>query len=189
MKFFAKSLVFIGAIFLTGGTDLVISSAGEPSTVRAPLGLLVSVIAAALLTTGILIHRRLARGDESRLASVLVFIGAILLTAGTDFVISAPRTLLAPWGVRASMLGAALLTTGIAIQRRVLYGDRPRFPDALIFVGAILLAVGTDLVISTAGVPMLSTLGGPLGVIASMAGAGMLTSGILIHRGLSRPSP
>jgi hypothetical protein len=188
MKFFAGALVLIGAILLTGGTDLVISTAGEPSTVRAPLGLLVSVIAAGLLTTGILIHRHLAQSGESRLASVLVFIGAILLTAGTDFVISAPRTILAPWGLRASMLGVALLTTGMAMQRRVLYGDRPRFPDGLIFVGGILLALGTDLVISTAGVPMLSTLGGPLGVIASMVGAGLLTAGILIHRRLRRPS-
>jgi hypothetical protein len=189
MKFFANALVLIGAISLTGGTDLVISTAGSPSTVRAPLGLFISVIAAALLTTGILIHRHLTRSGESRLPSVLIFIGAILLTAGTDLVISAPRTILAAWAVRASMLGVALLTTGIAIQQRLRYGDRPRFPDGLIFVGAILLALGTDLVISTAGVPMLSTLGGPLGVIASMVGAGLLTTGILMHYRLPRPSP
>ncbi|MGH8011096.1 MAG: hypothetical protein ACREQ4_01190 [Candidatus Binataceae bacterium] len=51
--------------------------------------------------------------------------------------------------------------------------------DIMIFFGAILLTVGTDLVIATAGTP--STVGGPLGVIASLIGVALLTAGILNH--------
>jgi hypothetical protein len=67
--------------------------------------------------------------------------------------------------------------------------------DSMIFLGALLLAFGTDLVIATSGEP--STLGGPLGVIASLLGTALLTAGILNHcrmtreqRGIeNRPSP
>ncbi|MGH7916986.1 MAG: hypothetical protein ACREQE_05910 [Candidatus Binataceae bacterium] len=51
--------------------------------------------------------------------------------------------------------------------------------DIMIFFGAILLTLGTDLVIATAGTA--STVGGPLGVIASLIGVALLTAGILNH--------
>lgn len=56
--------------------------------------------------------------------------------------------------------------------------------DTMIFLGALLLAFGTDLVIATSGEP--STLGGPLGVIASLIGTALLTAGILNHCRMTR---
>jgi hypothetical protein len=54
----------------------------------------------------------------------------------------------------------------------------------MIFFGALLLAFGTDLVIATSGEP--STLGGPLGVVASLLGTALLTAGILNHCRMTR---
>ena len=70
MRFFADLLVFVGAILLTLGTDLVIIAAGVPAeaTIRqsiAVIGAIASLIGGALLTTGILNHCRLSRGNES----------------------------------------------------------------------------------------------------------------------------
>jgi hypothetical protein len=59
------------------------------------------------------------------------------------------------------------------------------FSDILVFFGAILLTFGTDLEVQTAG-QSLSSVGGLLGVLASLIGAGLLTTGILNHRRLSR---
>jgi TRAP-type C4-dicarboxylate transport system permease small subunit len=61
MRFFADVLVFFGAVLLTFGTDLVISTAGESSTLGGPLGVIASLIGVSLLTTGILNHYRLSR--------------------------------------------------------------------------------------------------------------------------------
>jgi len=58
------------------------------------------------------------------------------------------------------------------------------FADILVFIGAILLTFGTDLEIQTAG--QSGTLGGPLGVLASLIGVAFLTTGILNHCRLSR---
>jgi hypothetical protein len=58
------------------------------------------------------------------------------------------------------------------------------FADILVFLGAILLTFGTDLEIQTAG--QSGTLGGPLGVLASLIGVAFLTTGILNHYRLSR---
>ena len=58
MSFAADLMVVIGAVLLTFGTDLVISSAGAPATVGAPLGVLVSIIGAAVLTSGLVLNRR-----------------------------------------------------------------------------------------------------------------------------------
>ena len=76
MRFFADLLVFVGAILLTLGTDLVIIAAGVPAeaTIRqsiAVIGALVSSIGVALLTTGILNHCRLSRVNESEDAAGL----------------------------------------------------------------------------------------------------------------------
>jgi hypothetical protein len=57
--------------------------------------------------------------------------------------------------------------------------------DILIFVGAIALTFGTDLVIETAG-QNLNSVGGLLGVIASLIGVAFLTTGLLNHYRLSR---
>jgi hypothetical protein len=70
MRFFADLLVFVGAILLTLGTDLVIIAAGVPAeaTIRqsiAVIGAVASLIGVALLTTGILNHCRLSRVIES----------------------------------------------------------------------------------------------------------------------------
>lgn len=56
--------------------------------------------------------------------------------------------------------------------------------DSMIFLGALLLAFGTDLVIATSGEA--STLGGPLGVVASLLGTALLTAGILNHCRMTR---
>lgn len=56
--------------------------------------------------------------------------------------------------------------------------------DLMIVIGAILLTFGTDLVINTAGTQ--STVGAPLGVIISVLGTTVLTSGILINRRRAR---
>ncbi|HVC44738.1 MAG TPA: hypothetical protein VND20_07955 [Candidatus Binataceae bacterium] len=55
--------------------------------------------------------------------------------------------------------------------------------DLMVFIGAILLTAGTDLVIETAG-QNLAQVGGLLGVIVSVVGVSMLTAGILTNRGL-----
>jgi hypothetical protein len=70
MRFFADLLVFVGAILLTLGTDLVIIAAGVPAeaTIRqsiAVIGGLASLVGVALLTTGILNHCRLSRVNEN----------------------------------------------------------------------------------------------------------------------------
>ncbi|HTT76178.1 MAG TPA: hypothetical protein VMF50_09410 [Candidatus Binataceae bacterium] len=57
--------------------------------------------------------------------------------------------------------------------------------DLMIFFGVILLTVGTDLVIETAGQNM-GSVGGLLGTLLSVIGASLLTAGILNHRGLTR---
>ena len=59
------------------------------------------------------------------------------------------------------------------------------FSDIMIFFGAILLTTGTDLVVETAG-QNLSSLGGLLGVLLSVIGVSLLTSGLLSHSRLSR---
>jgi hypothetical protein len=58
MSLGADLLIVIGAILLTFGTDLVISSASAPATVGAPLGVLVSMIGTAALVSGLLLNRR-----------------------------------------------------------------------------------------------------------------------------------
>jgi hypothetical protein len=59
------------------------------------------------------------------------------------------------------------------------------FADILIFLGAILLTFGTDLELQTSG-QSLNSVGGLLGVIASLIGTAFLTTGILNHYRLSR---
>lgn len=59
------------------------------------------------------------------------------------------------------------------------------FADILVFFGAILLTLGTDLEIQTAGQAG-AAVGGVLGVIASLIGVAFLTTGILNHCRLSR---
>ena len=54
--------------------------------------------------------------------------------------------------------------------------------DLMVFIGAILLTAGTDLVVETAGQD-LASVGGLLGVLASVIGVSLLTAGILSHRG------
>jgi hypothetical protein len=55
----------------------------------------------------------------------------------------------------------------------------------LVFFGGILLTFGTDLVIETAGQNM-NSLGGLLGVLASLIGVALLMAGLLSHYRLSR---
>jgi hypothetical protein len=57
--------------------------------------------------------------------------------------------------------------------------------DLLVFFGAILLTFGTDLVVETAG-QNLSSVGGLLGVIASLLGTALFVTGLLNHYRLSR---
>jgi hypothetical protein len=59
------------------------------------------------------------------------------------------------------------------------------FSDILIFIGAILLTVGTDLVVETAG-QNLGSVGGLLGVLVSIIGVSLLTAGLLSHSRLTR---
>jgi hypothetical protein len=59
------------------------------------------------------------------------------------------------------------------------------FSDVLVFVGGILLTFGTDLVVETAG-QNLASVGGLLGVLASLLGAALLITGLLSHYRLSR---
>jgi hypothetical protein len=58
MSLAADLMTLIGAILLTFGTDLVISSASAPATVGAPLGVLVSIIGTTVLVSGMLLNRR-----------------------------------------------------------------------------------------------------------------------------------
>ncbi len=55
----------------------------------------------------------------------------------------------------------------------------------MIFFGAILLTLGTDLVVATAG-QNLASLGGLLGVLLSVIGVSLFTAGLLSHFRLSR---
>ena len=59
------------------------------------------------------------------------------------------------------------------------------FADILILAGAILLTFGTDLIIETAGHD-LASLGGLLGLMASIVGVALLVTGILNHSRLTR---
>ena len=59
------------------------------------------------------------------------------------------------------------------------------FADILILAGAILLTFGTDLIIETAGQD-LASLGGLLGMLASIVGVALLVTGILNHCRLTR---
>lgn len=62
MKLMADLMVFFGAILLTGGTDLVIETAGQAmASMGGLLGLLLSLIGVSLLTAGLLNHRALAQ--------------------------------------------------------------------------------------------------------------------------------
>jgi predicted tellurium resistance membrane protein TerC len=56
--------------------------------------------------------------------------------------------------------------------------------DLMILVGAVLLTIGSDLVINTAGTG--STVGAPLGVLISVIGTIVMVSGILISRRRAR---
>jgi len=57
--------------------------------------------------------------------------------------------------------------------------------DLMIFFGAILLTLGTDLVVQTAG-QKLASIGGLLGVLLSLIGVSLLTAGLLSHSRLTR---
>jgi hypothetical protein len=59
------------------------------------------------------------------------------------------------------------------------------FSDILIFFGAIMLTLGTDLVIETAG-QNLASVGGLLGTLLSIIGVSLLTAGLLSHWRLAR---
>ena len=59
------------------------------------------------------------------------------------------------------------------------------FSDVMIFFGAIMLTLGTDLVIETAG-QNLASVGGLLGVLLSVIGVSLFTAGLLSHSRLSR---
>jgi hypothetical protein len=57
--------------------------------------------------------------------------------------------------------------------------------DIMIFFGAILLTLGTDLVVETAG-QQLASVGSLLGTLVSVIGVSILTGGLLSHARLSR---
>jgi hypothetical protein len=57
--------------------------------------------------------------------------------------------------------------------------------DILVFFGGILLTFGTDLVVETAG-QNLASVGGLLGLVASLIGSALLITGVLSHYRLSR---
>jgi len=57
--------------------------------------------------------------------------------------------------------------------------------NVLVFFGGILLTFGTDLVVETAG-QNLASVGGLLGMIASLLGSALLITGLLNHYRLSR---
>jgi hypothetical protein len=57
--------------------------------------------------------------------------------------------------------------------------------DVLVFIGGILLTFGSDLVVETAG-QNLQSVGGLLGIIASLLGTALLITGVLSHYRLSR---
>jgi hypothetical protein len=59
------------------------------------------------------------------------------------------------------------------------------FSDFMIFFGAILLTLGSDLVVETAG-QNLASIGGLLGVLVSLIGVSLLTAGLLSHSRLTR---
>jgi hypothetical protein len=70
MSLAADLMILIGAILLTFGTDLVISSASAPATVGAPLGVLVSMIGTTVLVSGMLLNRRRRTRRETPAAPV-----------------------------------------------------------------------------------------------------------------------
>jgi len=57
--------------------------------------------------------------------------------------------------------------------------------DLMVFLGAILLTAGTDLVIETAGQD-LASVGGLLGILLSVIGVSVLVAGILNQRGIAQ---
>ncbi len=57
--------------------------------------------------------------------------------------------------------------------------------DLMVFLGAIMLTAGTDLVIETAGQD-LASVGGLLGILLSVVGVSVLVAGILNHRGIAQ---
>jgi hypothetical protein len=59
------------------------------------------------------------------------------------------------------------------------------FSDVMIFFGAIILTLGSDLVVETAG-QNLASVGGLLGTLLSLIGVSLLTTGILSHIRLTR---
>lgn len=61
MSLTADLMILIGAILLTLGSDLVITTAGSRAPLGAVLGILISVIGTILLTSGLLINRRRTR--------------------------------------------------------------------------------------------------------------------------------
>jgi hypothetical protein len=67
MRLLSDILIFVGALFLTFGTDLELQTSGQSlNSVGGLLGVLASLIGAAFLTTGILNHCRLSRERDSQ---------------------------------------------------------------------------------------------------------------------------
>jgi hypothetical protein len=67
MRLLSDILIFVGALFLTFGTDLELQTSGQSlNSVGGLLGVLASLIGAASLTTGILNHCRLSRERDSQ---------------------------------------------------------------------------------------------------------------------------
>jgi hypothetical protein len=58
MSMAADLMIVFGAILLTLGTDLVISSAAVPAALGAPLGVFISLIGTTLLVCGLVLNRR-----------------------------------------------------------------------------------------------------------------------------------